>query len=684
MTLKRHLWITLTFSTLYVLAGFLGRLTVVHGSGLALVWPAAGVVAVWFATVGWVRLVLLDVAVLGAAAIGVNFVTGAPLWLSLFLGWGAALQVGVFGLLVSRWAPHLWGRPDLAAPGLRGLGDMGHLIAAALAGAVASAVAGPALVLSVQNVDAAIFGAWIVRNSVSVAALFPLGLLLVAAVLAVRDRSGPRARSIEITNSRRPGSAGELAMLLTITTFTAYLVLVMNKDLPLPFLLIGTSVWAGARFTPLVATLHTMLVAVAVVAMTLADFGPFSNIGTASSQGLVVQAFVALSVVTSLALSVGREESARLTGLLTAAQSAAAGQAEMLSTILDSLADGVTVVGAGGRVILRNPAGVELLGSVPAESVEMIHPENYGLFRPDGTPVDPSQLPYVRALEGEPVQGMDIFLRTPAMPNGRLLEVSATPLTHSAEPMAVMVFHDVTADRRERDELASFAGVVAHDLLNPLTTVEGWSEALGEELREPEGGDAELELHHLARIQRASRRMRDLINDLLAYTTARDRKISPVPVDLDQLVRDVVRSRTESAAGQEHELAPVITVAELPQVLAEPVLLRQVVDNLIGNSVKYVAPGVVPMIDILGHQCEDGFVTVEVYDNGIGIPPGQHASIFDTFHRAHTDGYRGTGLGLSIVKRIVERHGGTVTASDNPRHRGTLLRFSFPAVPVEG
>ena len=104
----------------------------------------------------------------------------------------------------------------------------------------------------------------------------------------------------------------------------------------------------------------------------------------------------------------------------------------------------------------------------------------------------------------------------------------------------------------------------------------------------------------------------------------------------------------------------MITVSELPDVLAEPVLLRQVVDNLIGNSVKYVAPGVVPMIDVVGHRCESGFVTVEIYDNGIGIPQGQHASVFDTFHRANTDGYRGTGLGLSISSQLCELMGGAI------------------------
>ncbi len=72
-------------------------------------------------------------------------------------------------------------------------------------------------------------------------------------------------------------------------------------------------------------------------------------------------------------------------------------------------------------------------------------------------------------------------------------------------------------------------------------------------------------------------------------------------------------------------------------------------------------------------------VEIEVSDNGIGIPPGQHEQVFDSFHRAHKDGYRGTGLGLSIVKRIVERHGGSATARDNDGGRGTTMSVSFPA-----
>jgi signal transduction histidine kinase len=72
-------------------------------------------------------------------------------------------------------------------------------------------------------------------------------------------------------------------------------------------------------------------------------------------------------------------------------------------------------------------------------------------------------------------------------------------------------------------------------------------------------------------------------------------------------------------------------------------------------------------------------VELEISDNGIGIPDGQHDQVFDSFHRAHKDGYRGTGLGLSIVKRIVERHGGTASARDNATGGGTTMRVSFPA-----
>jgi signal transduction histidine kinase len=290
--------------------------------------------------------------------------------------------------------------------------------------------------------------------------------------------------------------------------------------------------------------------------------------------------------------------------------------------------------------------------------------------------------PVALAIAGEAVGPLDLFVRNPASPDGRLVEVTARPIPYSDPPLIVVVFHDVTADRRERDELASFAGVVAHDLLNPLTVVEGWSETLLETARAGIVVPPEKQAEQLDRIQRAAQRMQHLISDLLAYTTARDLRITPVRVDLHAMVRDIARARVEASRVSE-DPQPVITVdPALPDVLAEPVLLRQVIDNLVGNAVKYVAPDVCPEIEVRG-QVVDGddgpMVLIEVVDNGIGIPMGQHDRVFDTFHRAHQNGYRGSGLGLSIVKRIVERHGGTASASANDGRGGTTMRVTFPA-----
>jgi signal transduction histidine kinase len=248
-----------------------------------------------------------------------------------------------------------------------------------------------------------------------------------------------------------------------------------------------------------------------------------------------------------------------------------------------------------------------------------------------------------------------------------------------------VLFQDVTAERRHRDELISFAGVVAHDLLNPLATVEGWTEATTDTLHDalragPHHPAMAEALDNLVRIARASTRMHVLINDLLAHTTARDATIAPAPVDLRDLVGDIVAARVDAAtaAGQP---VPRFIVEALPAVHADQVLVRQLLDNLIGNAIKYVAPGVAPVLAISATKRDDT-VEVTIADNGIGIPAGEHAAIFGNFHRAHRTGYAGTGLGLAICKRIVERHGGTITATDNPGG-GSRFTFTLPASHID-
>ncbi|TQS39790.1 sensor histidine kinase, partial [Cryptosporangium phraense] len=117
-------------------------------------------------------------------------------------------------------------------------------------------------------------------------------------------------------------------------------------------------------------------------------------------------------------------------------------------------------------------------------------------------------------------------------------------------------------------------------------------------------------------------------------------------------------------------------------VHADPVLARQLLDNLIGNAIKYTAADALPHVSIRTTRAGDGMVEVEVTDNGIGIPAGQHEAIFANFHRAHPGAqYTGTGLGLAICRRIVERHGGAITAADNPSG-GSRFTFTLPAAEL--
>jgi signal transduction histidine kinase len=181
----------------------------------------------------------------------------------------------------------------------------------------------------------------------------------------------------------------------------------------------------------------------------------------------------------------------------------------------------------------------------------------------------------------------------------------------------------------------------------------------------------------LDRVMRTVDRMAALIDTLLAYTTSRDAPLRRCTVALGPLVDDVIQGRTghlRPGSGP----APDIYVGDLPEVDADPGMLRHVVDNLIGNALKYVPAGRGARIDVTAEDGPDGWTRVEIADRGIGIPDEDKPSIFESFHRARTAaGYAGTGLGLAICRRIVERHGGVIGVSDNPGG-GARFHFTLP------
>jgi signal transduction histidine kinase/integral membrane sensor domain MASE1 len=679
MTYRGSLARTGIFSVAYAVATAAGRATVMDDANLSLVWPAAGVAAIWFSRQWSSPLRGVDVSALALITLVVNLRTGATGTMAVIFVAANIAQAVVFVLLIRRWRPGLWGAGGTEP--LRSPPDLWALLAAAFGATVTGAAIGPSVVwLVVGDYSWPSTSVWLCRNTASIlvvgAAGFCFGPRIAAASWqSVRDR----------LRDTPPRKAGEYAALVLCST-AAYLAgFAYSHGLPLAFLLIGVAVWAGTRLATSFVVLHNLVAGIIVVLFTLHGTGPFADIGAYAARAVVAQLFVALTAVIGLSLALGRDERTTLIIELAAEKAdlkeqreQASQRAELLRAIIDSTADGLAVVDEEGRVTLRNPAAARLLGG-QVSTTGQIHPaENYGFFHLDGKPLDDTEMPHVRALAGEELEDVEILVRNPGVPEGRVLSVRATTL---ADPgglrSAVILFHDATAERRHRDELTNFAGVVAHDLLNPVTTIEGWSDFAGEALEAlPDGPEVEEARDGLARVHRSAQRMRVLIDGLLAYTTARDAIVATTPVDLGQVVTEVTVARLDAAIAAGLPV-PRFAVGDLPAVQADPVLIRQLLDNLVGNAVKYVAPGITPALRITAEP-EDDLIRVRIADNGIGIPDGQHEAIFGNFHRAHlTAKYAGTGLGLAICKRIVERHGGSIEAHDNPAG-GAVFTFTIP------
>ena len=225
--------------------------------------------------------------------------------------------------------------------------------------------------------------------------------------------------------------------------------------------------------------------------------------------------------------------------------------------------------------------------------------------------------------------------------------------------------------RRSNEDLERFAYVSSHDLQEPLRSIVSFSQLLERRYRgelDPEADE------YIEFIVEGGNRMQTLIQDLLAYSRVNTTKQAMARTDVAEVLAGVERS----LALQLRETGIVISHDPLPVVTADPLQLEQVFMNLVSNAVKFRRPDV-PLRVHVGARRLDGFWEFSVADNGIGIEPEYFEKIFVIFQRLHThDAYPGTGIGLAIVKRIIDRHGGTVRVESRPGE-GSTFRFTLPA-----
>jgi len=248
-------------------------------------------------------------------------------------------------------------------------------------------------------------------------------------------------------------------------------------------------------------------------------------------------------------------------------------------------------------------------------------------------------------------------------------------------------WHEKTLDKfaaelaQSNKDLQDFAAMASHDLREPLILILAFSEKLGARYGE---GISTQGLEYIRRIKTAAEQMRELITGILAYSQVSAKTRPFKEVDLQTIVLRVVADlevRIAEAGGR-------VEVDCLCRVKADSLQLRQLFQNLIANSLKYRKADVPPLVFVSGRVIADPegdgtqeLCRITVEDNGIGFQPEYAEKIFGFFQRLHgRDQYEGTGIGLAVCKRIVERHGGTITAESAP---GAGARF-IVTLPVHG
>ena len=567
-------------------------------------------------------------------------------------GWGlvdaagmALANVGGGVLMAALYARF---RPEPGwAPGTA-VAHVGLLVSAAVAGTVVALLGGFPHV-EVGELDKLQLW-WVIRNTVYAYVGGVTFLFFVFAPRRPEQRPAPR------------WAVALLVPLGAIGLWATYL----DPELPLTWSLLLPAILAGSMLTPRGAAAYALSVAVGAALATLHPINQFGYDGFLP-QSLIIDLLLTASTFITLQLAILRDQRGAATSELDRQTRSAQDQAALLATVFDTMSDGLVVMDDRRRVVMHNSAARQLLGRRIPVGQEMSWSTHLGLHGLDHRPLSDDQLPGAGNLDGYAHQV--VVSREDA---DRVLDVGAWPLP-GPDGRTLVLFSDVTAQRERLGELTSFAGVVAHDLRSPLTSLSGWLEMASDALGDGDRTAASF----LERARLSSDRMQQVIEDWLTYTVQRDGLLAPADVALKPLVAAVV---APFASGGD-DVTPVFEIDVDDSVQADPALTRQLFANLVGNAVKYTSPGARPHVTIRsGPDDEPGYVRVTVADRGIGLPEGEEELVFQEFHRApgHAATYTGTGLGLSLCRKIVVRHGGTINARNDP-DAGTVFTFTLPA-----
>ncbi len=327
-----------------------------------------------------------------------------------------------------------------------------------------------------------------------------------------------------------------------------------------------------------------------------------------------------------------------------------------LDTLFLHMTDGVVAFYGDGTIMHRNPAAVTMLGQDP---IDLDYNSIFGAIYPFDQVLS-LQRPH--SVKREMAVGSKFF------------EVYLAPYSDEEDSGALVVLHDVTAQRKNEEMRKEFVANVSHELRTPLTNVRSYAETL----QDTEDIPREMELTFLDIIIGETDRMTHIVQDLLTLSRLdsgrTELKMRRFP--FADAIERVCRAVELDAQHHRHSLLRQFP-KDLPMVVGDQDRLEQVMMNVIGNAIKYTPDG--GTIQVSAGE-SGGKVWMEVRDNGIGIPQEDRERIFDRFYRVDKARSResgGTGLGLSIARELIGRHGGTIGLADH-QGPGTTVRIVLP------
>ncbi|HEV2730098.1 MAG TPA: PAS domain S-box protein, partial [Terriglobales bacterium] len=389
-------------------------------------------------------------------------------------------------------------------------------------------------------------------------------------------------------------------------------------------------------------------------------------------------------------------ELARQAAELARSEQALRVQTRMFQSVLDSMDEGLVTADENGKFLLWNPAAERILGMGAMDLNIQEWAPHYGCYLPDAaTPFPTDQLPLVRAIRGEAADA-EMFVRNPKLEQGVWIEVTGRPLKDEEGVLrgGVVAFRDVTrtkASEREirklndeleqrvvqrtaqleaaNKELEAFTYSVSHDLRAPLRHIGGFSKILVEEFGPTLDPTAR---HYLERVEEGTRRMGVLVDELLNLARVGRHSLNLQVTGLNSIVAEVMSMLKPEGEGRQVEWI----IADLPFVECDPVLIKQVFQNLMANALKFTRPRPRAVIE-LGQIEENGNTAIFVRDNGVGFSMKYSDKLFGVFQRLHRpEDFEGTGIGLATVQRIIQKHGGRVWV-EAELDRGATFYFSL-------